>query len=306
MPVRRHGTGGENFALAPAAEIGRRRPHVVEHRSVHFGEIRAELFLCRSNQYDELEVFAQAHVRLTRCGGAASCCEIVWRDNGHRKRLSELRQNGILFSPACSRVLVSKEDDGRYGFIALQIAPAALATVSDHQHDALQPALAPRAGTGQPELSRVIETLRDEIERPGPAGLLYKETLALQLLIRLLRCSSNPPLAPAKGGLAAWRLRRAIELLEYDLTQSPSLGELAAQAGLSPAYFCAAFRQSTGQPPHRYLLNRRIAHAKRLMANAALSLAEIARDSGFGSASHFATAFKRIVGRTPSAYRRGL
>jgi hypothetical protein len=64
--------------------------------------------------------------------------------------------------------------------------------------------------------------MRDEILFPGPAGRLYRETLALQLVIQLLRHPSELAIAPpaAKGGLSAHQLRRAVELLEADLTRT--------------------------------------------------------------------------------------
>src|SRR5262249_9179598 len=64
--------------------------------------------------------------------------------------------------------------------------------------------------------------------------------------------------------------------------------------------------QSTGYSHHRYLLNRRVAYAKELMANGRLSLTEVALTCGFGSSRQFATTFRRIDSVTPSAYRRGL
>jgi AraC family transcriptional regulator len=112
---------------------------------------------------------------------------------------------------------------------------------------------------------------------------------------------SMPP-----GGLPAWSLRRALEMLEADLTQAPSVRELAAAVDLSPTHFCTAFKQSTGCSPHRYLVIRRIARAKELMEDRRLSLTEIALSSGFSSSSQFATTFRRIEGATPTAYRRSL
>ena len=67
-----------------------------------------------------------------------------------------------------------------------------------------------------------------------------------------------------------------------------------------------AGKEITGLPPHRYLLNRRIARAKALMAESKCSLTEIALESGFSSSSQFATAFRRIESRTPSDFRRSL
>jgi AraC family transcriptional regulator len=292
--------------LAGRAQVTRRHTQVMACRAEKFGPIGAELFLCRSNQYNELEIRADAHILLMRYSGMAARCEIRWPDHSESMRLSELRERSILFSPARSCVRVSKKDHGCYAYIALQIPPAALELLDDGGYDLSVVPLRPQAGIGQLELCKVILAIRDEIATPEPAGQLYKETLALQLLIRLVRCGCDLSVGPAKGGLAAWQLRRAIELIESDLTATPSLAELASHAGLSLAHFCTAFKQSAGVPPHRYLLNRRIARAKALMAEPTSSLTEIARESGFGSSSQFATAFRRIEGQTPSEFRRNL
>jgi AraC family transcriptional regulator len=155
--------------------------------------------------------------------------------------------------------------------------------LNDEELDASHLALPPQAGQCNAELCRVVLAMKDEMDNPGPVGNLYRTTLAVQLLIRLVRSTCHLTLPPAKGGLPAWRLRRVLEMLEADLTAAPSVSQLASVAGLSPAHFCTAFKQSTGYSPHRYLLNRRIAHAKELMADRRLSLTEVALTCGFGS-----------------------
>ena len=178
--------------------------------------------------------------------------------------------------------------------------------MNDEELDASHLALPPQAGQCNAELSRVVLAMKDEMDNPGPAGNLYRTTLAVQLLIRLVRSTNHLTVPPVKGGLPAWRLRRVLEMLESDLTVAPSVSQLASVVGLSPAHFCTAFKQSTGYSPHQYLLNRKIAHAKELMADRRLSLTEVALSCGFGSSSQFATTFRRIDSVTPSAYRRGL
>jgi AraC family transcriptional regulator len=255
---------------------------------------------------NELEVWADTHTLLLRCDGMASRCEVLWPESDCRQRLSELRPGSMVFSPASSSVRVSKKDQGNYRYISVSIPPATLAQLNDDGRDATRLTLPPQAGPCHAELCRVMLAMRDEIDDPGPAGLLYKSTLALQLLIQLVRCTSRLTILPAKGGLSAWRLRRAMELIEADLTQTRSIQQLAAAVGLSPTHFCTAFKQSAGLSPHRYLVDRRVALAKRLMADARLSLTEIALSSGFGSSSQFATTFRRIDGATPSTFRRSL
>lgn len=73
---------------------------------------------------------------------------------------------------------------------------------------------------------------------------------------------------------------------------------------MSPYYFCRSFKQSTGITPHRYVLQRRMELAKRLLEQSSGYLAEIARQVGFADQSQFTRVFHRIVGMTPSEYRK--
>jgi AraC family transcriptional regulator len=83
-----------------------------------------------------------------------------------------------------------------------------------------------------------------------------------------------------------------------------ALDELAALANLSAKHFARAFRRSTGMPPHRWLIERRIDRAKALLSTGDLSLAEIALACGFADQSHFTAMFRKAVGATPGSFRR--
>lgn len=298
-----------SIPLPPAAtRISRKNTSVVASRSETFGGIAAELVTCESRQSNEIEITAAAHCLLMRCEGVASRCEIEWLADGRRQRLGDLKPGSVLFVPATSEVRVSKRDQGRYEYIIVQIPPSTLEGLNDVDLETTRLTMTPQAGSGEAELCRVLWAMRGEIKDPGAAGRLYKEALAVQLLVQLLRCAANLAKAPAlaKGGLSPRQLRRAVEFLDADLTATPSLHALAEHVGLSATYFCTAFKRSTGMPPHRFLINRRIAYAKSLMADPRLSLTEVALSSGFGGSSQFATAFRQIEGTTPSSYRRSL
>ena len=94
--------------------------------------------------------------------------------------------------------------------------------------------------------------------------------------------------------------------IEEHLAEQISLTTLAQLVHLSPCYFCRAFKQSIGEPPHRYHNNRRIEHAKTLLANRAASVTEIALELGFSETSSLTAAFRRATGMAPTAYGRGL
>jgi AraC family transcriptional regulator len=81
---------------------------------------------------------------------------------------------------------------------------------------------------------------------------------------------------------------------------------LSGLVRLSPHYFCRAFKQSFGVPPHHYHSSRRIEHAKMLLARPTCSVTEIGVALGFSTTSSFTAAFRKAAGRTPTEYRRSL
>jgi AraC family transcriptional regulator len=103
--------------------------------------------------------------------------------------------------------------------------------------------------------------------------------------------------------LPACRLRRVTQYMQENLQRELRLSELGALVHMSPFHFARLFRQSTGMPPHRFLVRCRIDEARALLAARTAPIAEISRLVGFRTPSHFTTTFRRITGTTPSAYR---
>ena len=103
---------------------------------------------------------------------------------------------------------------------------------------------------------------------------------------------------------ASRHLLRARDLIDARYRDPLDIAELARAAHCSPAHFSRRFAGKFGSPPHRYLLERRVERAKHLLATTDGSILEIALDVGFRTCSSFCTAFKRVTGTTPGAYRR--
>lgn len=134
-------------------------------------------------------------------------------------------------------------------------------------------------------------------------GSLWADGMLLQIAGLLLRLRDGHQNGFC-GGLAAWQVRRAIELMNARLTEDVGLDELANAVGLSVSHFSRSFKVSVGVAPHRWLAERRIERAKLLLSESGLGLTEIAQSVGFGGQSAFGAAFKRVTGLTPSEYRR--
>jgi len=109
---------------------------------------------------------------------------------------------------------------------------------------------------------------------------------------------------PARGGLAPWQERRAKELMTTHLGREISLAFVAGECRLSVSHFARSFKQCTGKPPHRWLLENRVEKAKELLIDAEMALAEIALECGFSDQSHFTRVFSRIAGTSPGTWQR--
>ena len=84
-----------------------------------------------------------------------------------------------------------------------------------------------------------------------------------------------------------------------------SLKEIAAYIGLSEQHLIRSFRKESGITPIDYLKRYRIRQAKALLEAGDKSITEVALEVGFSDSSYFARVFRREVGVSPSAYRRG-
>lgn len=100
-----------------------------------------------------------------------------------------------------------------------------------------------------------------------------------------------------------WRLKRVKEFVESHLGDEIRLDDLAGAAGLSRRHFARSFQQQTGETPHRWLVQRRLETARKLLETTDNSLCDIASMCGFASQSHFTTALKQHTGMTPQRWR---
>jgi AraC family transcriptional regulator len=103
--------------------------------------------------------------------------------------------------------------------------------------------------------------------------------------------------------LPACRLQRVTQYIQENLQRELRLAELSALVHMSPYHFARLFRRSTGVPPHKFVVRRRIDEAQALLAARTAPIAEISQLVGFRTPSHFTTTFRRITGTTPGAYR---
>ncbi|MDA3963889.1 MAG: AraC family transcriptional regulator [Planctomycetota bacterium] len=131
-----------------------------------------------------------------------------------------------------------------------------------------------------------------------PSDTLARHAAACALLAPFLRAG---PVASSSA-----RFSRVLEYIHQHLAEAISLADLADQAGLAPSSFSAAFRDHFSLSPMRFLTQRRILHAQRLLMQDELGTSEIAQRCGFSDAAHLAHRFRAVTGMSPSRYRAEL
>jgi AraC family transcriptional regulator len=272
-------------------------PDSVQRRWVRWGGIAAEIV--RATRRERLEFHFRAPVHLL-----AVCDRGVRRDGDTfleglpRSKRRDVRRR-LTFVPAGHAYHEWQEPRVLARMVYFYFDPAAMPTPVT---------LAQRLFFEDADLADTALKLTRLIEQGGPESGPYFDALGIVLAYELLRLDSPAAAAEVRvrGGLAAWQQRAVTGYIEDHLAEPIPLAALARLARLSPHYFCRAFKQSFGMPPHRYHNSRRIERAKALLAKPLSSVTTVGFTLGFGETSSFSAAFRKTTGFTPTAYRRAV
>lgn len=98
-------------------------------------------------------------------------------------------------------------------------------------------------------------------------------------------------------------LRLVVARMEATIAAPLPLARLATEAGLSVRQLERLFRQHLATTPARHYQAVRLERARALLRQTAMPIVDVALECGFGSASHFSTAFADHFGRPPSRDR---
>ncbi|HKF70516.1 MAG TPA: AraC family transcriptional regulator [Stellaceae bacterium] len=166
-----------------------------------------------------------------------------------------------------------------------------------------QPTPAPhfrRPVVEDPEGARVLLAAHHAADRSR--SVLERETRLMAALALLVTRHADPAPLPAKANGDHASIRRVCDLIEDELGEDLALETLAAEARMSSWHFLRVFRRETGATPHLYVLQRRLARARRLL-EAGDAPADVAAATGFSDQSHLTNRFRRTYGVTPAVFR---
>lgn len=177
--------------------------------------------------------------------------------------------------------------------------------------------------------AQASQLLRQEWEIPAPFPSQSRTEAAARAVFREEACRGNGReflvtgalwrfwgmileeglyLKPVRAGQKAQRqvslVKAALDLIRREYAAPLSLERLAAEAQLSPRYFCRVFHAIVGKPPVDYLRSYRLeCAAERLLATNE-SITEIALSCGFNDLSYFSRAFTGQMGLSPRSWRK--
>jgi AraC-like DNA-binding protein len=143
------------------------------------------------------------------------------------------------------------------------------------------------------------EPLRQLLNIAFPAGgPMACETTILRIAARIqINCSSPP----SGTGPTLACIRRARDRIDSDPSGRHTLADLAAEAGISRYQLVRAFARELRLTPHAYIVQQRLALARRLIRHGC-PLSDAATGAGFFDQSHLTRSFARQFGVSPDKY----
>lgn len=154
-----------------------------------------------------------------------------------------------------------------------------------------------------PKAAALLEMAAAAARAGGPSAGLIVDGAFLAMLGVLLRASGEDRHDAPVPPIGDRRMARVLEHVEAHLDAPLGVADLAAVAEISVFHFSRVFHAAVGVSPHRYVTQRRVERARRLLADPAIPLAQVAFSAGFASQSHMGAVFKAHTGTTPGAYR---
>lgn len=156
----------------------------------------------------------------------------------------------------------------------------------------------------------LIRSILTTYQATGPNKLRFEEQMTSLLSYHLQQhhhiaqiVNNLPPVRQATRIELYKRLSRAMDALRSGFCGEISLDQLAAEACLSKYHFLRLFRKAYGLSPYQYIQHLRIEKARRLLADSAVSVADIADLLGFDNSQSFSRLFFQKMGHYPTQYR---
>jgi AraC family transcriptional activator of pobA len=148
-----------------------------------------------------------------------------------------------------------------------------------------------------------LERLEKELDRRELGYVSAAKGLVELMLVDLARMVE--PHIPDVAAKQRPQLARVFRVIEEHFRTPLRLHDLARAAGLSSAYLTTLLKRQTGRSAGEWLTARRMAEARRLLAETSSGVKTIGFEVGYADTSHFIEVFSKEHGLTPKVWREG-
>lgn len=161
-------------------------------------------------------------------------------------------------------------------------------------------------GVSDPQLYHLTQALIADARQGNPSGPAFSQSVVTALAAHLVRHHAVEPFSSesTSGTLTRSQIQRVIDFVEEHIANNIAVEDMASEAALSPAHFSRLFKAKMGETPYRYVMRRRVEHARNLLSNGERRVGEVAHAIGFSGPSHLTRQFKQHFGLTPSQFQR--
>lgn len=231
---------------------------------------------------------------------------VTWSVDGGKPQTTSLPAGSVFLYSQREFVWHRREKESEY--VNLMLEPQLINQLADDNGITTSIELEHKVIFPDPTILHVAQLLKSEAVNGGLSGNLYVESLRNLLAIHLLRnyTGVKEKSSSEVGVLDSLKLQEIKDYIEENLAEELTIANLAGLVPMSEFHFARTFKSLLGEPPHRYILKRRIERAKILLKVTQYSAAEIAYQVGFSNPSHFTSQFRKLVGATPKVYRNNL
>ncbi len=258
------------------------------------------------------KVLAQAPLKFT-LDYPNDACFIYFRQgdtivNAPYEQVKVLTNESVLLK--CGRYfskLLSRRTAGHYEIIVVHLAKEVLQEIYDYQLPSPQKRNSKTSYIQKLDdtmlVGEFIKSLQFYFDNPSLVSDQLLELKIKELILLLLQTKNASTIDVLFQQLFSQDEINIKEVIHSHLHTDISVQDLAYLCNLSESTFKRRFKEVYRDTPARYIKNKRLERARKLLDVDTMSISEIAFNTGFNDVAHFSRSFKSVFGSSPRAYR---
>ncbi|WP_345074382.1 AraC family transcriptional regulator, partial [Hymenobacter fastidiosus] len=156
-----------------------------------------------------------------------------------------------------------------------------------------------------PELTSTLERLVQLSRDTGRAKDVLAGFTVQEMLVRLMQTQARQLIFHNyQQHATSHRFAHVVQYIKQHLTEQLTVEKLSALACMSKATFFRVFKRELGLTPIEYVIQERLAEAKRLLRHPLSTVADVCFRAGFNNTAYFQKLFKQYEGVTPGLYKK--